>query len=105
MILSVKERILFGGIFLANKDSMTEASVQRSILNAIKVDVDEAKEIELRAAKEGYVWNAIKGLDKEFAFDATQINYLKESIYTLSKAKLVTQDLIAICEKIGSSSS
>ena len=100
MILSVKDRLHFPGIFAANKDSMTEASLQRAIRKLIAISIDEAKEIELQQVGTGFIWHPKKGIDKPFEFDGTQKAYLKETIYTLSKAGGVTQDLLPICEKI-----
>lgn len=100
IVLSVKDRVLLPGIFAANKDSITEACVQRSIRQLVAIDKQEAKEISLKLVANGYAWDARKGLDKDFEFDSTQMNYLRESIYNLSKAGAVTQDLLPLCERI-----
>ena len=100
MKLSVKDRVLLPGIFTENRDSITEAAVQRSIRELIRIGKEEADYISLKAATGGYVWDAKKGLDKEFELSASQINYLKDSIYTLSKAGGVTQNLLPLCEKL-----
>lgn len=101
MILSVKDRVILPGIFKANQDSMTEASVQRSIRELATIGEIEAKYIELQQAADGrIIWNALKADDKEIAFDGTQLHYLRESVYNLSKSRGVTQDLLPLCEKI-----
>jgi len=103
MILSIKDRVLLPGVFAANKDSMSEASVQRSIRELIKISTDEAKEIEFTQTAQGTFWNALKAEDKEFLLDGTQRNYLKESVYNISKSHGITQDLLPLCEKIQTS--
>ena len=105
MNLSVKDRILLPGIFAANRDSMTEAAVQRSIRQLIKIEKKEAQEIGLQVNNGDYIWDATKGLDTSFEFSPVQINYLKDSIYTLSKAGGITQNLLPICERLNAISS
>ncbi|MEZ2337697.1 hypothetical protein AB6735_18770 [Mucilaginibacter sp. RCC_168] len=101
MILSIKDRVLLPGIFKANQDSMTEASVQRGIRQLVAISEAEAKEMELQQTPDGRViWNALKADDKEMSFDGTQLHYLRESVYNLSKSRGVTQDLLPLCEKI-----
>lgn len=87
-------------VFAANKDSMAEASIQRSIRVSVQINEDESNTISLTKADSGYLWNAKMESDKEFEFSPEQIIYLKESIYLLSKSNLITQDLLPIGEKI-----
>ncbi|WP_295794899.1 hypothetical protein [Mucilaginibacter sp.] len=100
MILSIKDRLVFPAIFAANKDTMTEASLQRYIRALTAITEQETKHISLQPAPNGFIWDATKGIDKEFTLDATQTAYLKETIYTLSRSGGVTQDLLPLCEKI-----
>ncbi|GAA4341563.1 hypothetical protein GCM10023149_53940 [Mucilaginibacter gynuensis] len=102
MNLSIKQRLLLPHIFSENKDSITEAAVQRDIRVKVMIEEDEALHIALKQSANGYHWDAQKGMAKEVEFTQTELNYLKESIYTLSRAGGITQDILSLVEKIAS---
>jgi hypothetical protein len=100
--ISIKQRIQFAGIFAGNSDTMTEAAVQRSIRDLIAIGKDEAEEISLSFNNGSAVWKPAKAIEKQFELDQVQTAYLKESIFNLSKSRMVSQDLLPICELINS---
>jgi hypothetical protein len=100
LTLSIQERIYFPRLFSSNKDSLTEATVQRSIIQQVKIGDEERESIDLKQNGDRITWDPTKGLDKDFSLTPEHLIYLKHSIYNLSKAGGITQALLPICEKL-----
>lgn len=100
MRLSIRDRINFGNLFKANNDTLTEAAIQREITRMILIEDDEAEGVGMQRTGNQLSWDPKKSHDRDYEFTDSQIMYLKESVYNASKARLITQDILHICNQI-----
>lgn len=100
MKLSIKDRINFSKIFGANQDDLTSATVRKGILSIINFTQQEIKDISLVYNQGRFNWNTEKAVEIDFEFNEAQTMYLKESVFTASKARLIVPEILHICNLI-----
>lgn len=101
LVLSVKDRLMFGELFPEKGNIVTQLQV-RDISERIKIDTAEREELELRVSENGrgLSWNQEKAIDRTFMFSEAEMAFLKGRIDTMDREGNITQDSLSLVQKI-----
>lgn len=99
MDLTVRERLLFA-VFFPPKGSLRDQRVARDIGRKIIIPPDEKAEIEFVQDKEGIRWNGEKAKEIAVEFNDDERDFLKRQVSRLDEEEAITQDLLALAERI-----
>jgi hypothetical protein len=102
MKLTIGQRLILPNIFAANKSTLTEAAVRKTIKDKISFSAEEAESVGLTVKNGVPGWDGSKDAEKEFYFTREQMIYMRESVMNLSRSPEhdVTDLLLPLCEKI-----
>ena len=103
MKLSVKDRIVFAGLYPKNYN-LIEGTLLKDIKQKVEITQDEIKDFEIKTTQVDKItrfnWNTEKKTDIEIVFTEMEINFLKERVKELDKEKKLNDEIIDLAQKI-----
>jgi hypothetical protein len=100
MKLKLKDRIVFTQLF-PQSGGMLEQLTARDIGKKTEITQEDIKEYEIRQETVGSEvftkWKVEKDVGKEIDFSEVELNFLKDQVDRLDKAKQITPDLLDLC--------
>lgn len=98
MELNLKERIMLLNI-LPKQGDIATIKIVRDLQNNLAPTEAEFKDFEITQEGSQYFWNKKGNIPKEVEIGAKAKEIIKESLLALDKAKVLTQDHLAIYDK------
>ncbi len=101
LILSVKDRIIFGDIFPEKGNLVSQLQV-RDISEKIRLQAEEREAISFKVAENGrgVVWDSTKAKDMAVEFSAAEVAFLKGQIDRLDREEKIKPDILDLALKI-----
>lgn len=101
LMLSVKDRIIFGDLFPEKGNLVSQLQV-RDITEKIRLEAEERDAIGFHVAENGrgVTWDAKKAVDKAIPFSGAEIAFLKSQVDRLDREEKINPDILDLVLKI-----
>jgi len=99
MDLTVRERLLLGNFF-PQKGSQRDMRISRDISRKIFIGDEEQKAIDFVNDKSGVRWDGTKAKEISVELNDDEREFLKRQIGRLDEEEAITQDLLALTDRI-----